>query len=457
MLTTKHQSSFLKFDVVDFSLDSHLKQLEPRNPSQTYQYSLLRSQAIAASCSPPTPVSQIDNYRSNIEALTQRIISEINAIPSRPLVMGPYAQSVKSLVNYLNSLPGEFCIGPTNQDAFNRLNNAISYADQNIRRGNSIYEANFESYVNRAIPLLNALYNESNRINASSRDFTGVINAFRNYDSFSKQFNLEIWTLTPRIDQLLNQLSSLVNAADSALTRAINQIETNVEFEAQRFDAERKSAEDAFRHWDLIDGKQGYERYVDILRRITQSMIPDFNNFIQKVPNTSRISAAINRAQQSINQIDTGFNSFPNFTLLPSSSSSFPHMRYGAEERKFGGSAVIGALQSIAASYFSRTGKNIYIGDMQYEHGGKMGIHKSHKNGLDGDVDGVEIGDYPNNNKTLALALAKEILSAGAKLVFYADSQVVNDANTWAQSNGIAGRLQVEAAHSKHFHLRMPW
>ena len=52
---------------------------------------------------------------------------------------------------------------------------------------------------------------------------------------------------------------------------------------------------------------------------------------------------------------------------------------------------------------------------MQYEHGGKMGIHKSHKNGVDADVDGVEIGDVPNHDAAKALALAKDTLTAGAQ------------------------------------------
>ncbi len=85
-----------------------------------------------------------------------------------------------------------------------------------------------------------------------------------------------------------------------------------------------------------------------------------------------------------------------------------------------------------------------------------MGIHKSHRAGLDADIDGVEIGDVPDNDEDAAVGLAQDILAVGAQLVFYADNNVIARANKWASDNGVTGRLQFEANHTKHFHLRMP-
>ena len=410
----------------------------------------------ALNCSPPTPVSDLDRYTQDINNLHSRISQTLSGVPAGSLIMGPFAQATNALANYLNTMPDEFCIGPSNQAAFDGLNNATSNAVATVNSGVAFFEGNFERFVNQAIPLLNNLYNLSVAIDSTSRDFTQVLAAAQSYDRFANQYQLDVWNLSQKIINLGNQWKQAFDAANTAFNRAIYQIENNVESEAQRFVDQLKLAEDAFRHWDSVDGKQGYERYYGILWDVAQVMIPAFNAFLDKVPATDRVNNAVARAQQSIDQIDTGFNSFPNFESLPADSSEFPHLRYGSEDRKYGGSQVISAIKSITNAYNTRVAKKLYVGDMQYQHGGKMGIHKSHKNGNDGDVDGVEIGDIPNHDAVKALALAKEILSSGAKLVFYASQTTIDDANSWATQNGINGRLQYEENHTKHFHLRMP-
>jgi Penicillin-insensitive murein endopeptidase len=426
-------------------------------PATGYVIPLTRTDFAAASCPSETPISELNRYTNDINGLHSSVAAAINAIPAGGLVMGSFARATNALASYVNAMPREFCIGPGNRSAFEQMQNSLNAAVNSVRRGNSIFEQNSEAYSNRITPLLQRLQNESNAITPSSRDFTGVMDAFAMYDNIAKQYQLEIWNLTPRIEGIFNQLNQLATATDTSLKRAINQIEANVEGEAQRFVGEERLAEDAFRHWDGVDGKQGYEKYMAILRNVVRVMVPAFNEFLRRVPGTNRVRAAVQTAQQAINQMDTGFASFPNFSVLTSDSATFPHNRYGNEDRKFGGAKVLSALASIATAYYSRTSEKIYIGDMQYEHGGKMGIHKSHKEGIDADVDGTSIGDVPNHNAALALALAKEILSAGAKLVFYADQTTVTEANRWAATNSITGRLQVEANHTKHFHLRMPW
>ncbi len=104
---------------------------------------------------------------------------------------------------------------------------------------------------------------------------------------------------------------------------------------------------------------------------IGNTLIPAFNTFLQRVPDTNRVRAALRLAQTAIDQIEVGFNSFPNFELLPADTSDFPHGRYGSELRKYAGPSVIGVLISLANSYYGKTGKKLFIGDMNYEHGGK--------------------------------------------------------------------------------------
>lgn len=425
-------------------------------PSGKYVIPCSRLSFIAADCSPPTPIDDLDHYSGNINARHNRISDILSGTPRNSLVMGPFAQAVNMLINYVNTLPDQFCIDSSNQRAFDVLNSSLANAEKTIQRGKSFFETNLDQFVGQAFPLVNKLYNASHSIGSASRDFAEVMLCAKDYDKFINGLQLDIWSITPRIDSQWRQFEELYSKSIAEFKRALKQIETNVEADAQKFDDQRKAAEEAFQHWDAKDGKEGYDRFYSIALDVSQVLIPAFNTFLSRVPSTDRINSAASRAQQCVSQIDVGHKSFPTFHSLPSDSSDFPHLRYGAEERKYGGDAIITALRSAALSYNNRTGKKLFIGDMQYEHGGKMGIHRSHKNGLDADVDGVEIGDVPNHDLAKATALAKEILSAGAKIVFYADKTTVDEANNWAAQNGVTGKLQVEANHTKHFHLRMP-
>jgi len=456
-IQSEHEERFcVLFDRYS-ELDAKHVQLKTAATSEfRYVIPLAKTFFRASSCTPPTSISDLDRYTHdicNINSLINQVVANTSA---GSLIMGPFAQAANSLSNYINQMPDEFCINSSNQEAFDRLNVALSNAINAITRGTGMFEDNLERFVNQAVPLLNNLYNISISISSSSRDFSQVMTRAQQYEYFVNQYQLEIYNLNQRITNLSNQFEQALNAAIGAFDQALHQIETNVEAEAQRFVDSQRATEEAFLHWDSIDGKEGYERYYAIISNVVQVIIPEFNAFISKVPNTKRINDAFLKAQQSVNQIDTGFNSFPDFQPLPSDSNDFPHLRYGSEDRKYGGNAVIGALQKIARTYLNRTNKKIYIGDMQYKHGGKMGIHKSHRNGIDGDVDGIEIGDIPNHDATKALELAKDILSAGPSLIFYASQTTVNDANAWASQNNISGRLQYEENHKKHFHIRMP-
>jgi len=413
----------------------------------------------AETCSPPTPVDQLNGYTSSIAAQDNQMRSVLNSTPPGSLHMRSFAGASNNFVRYVNSLPSSFCIEPTNQEAFNSLNRALTAAVSTLNGGKSLFEANVDGFSGRATPPLNALLGEASRIDSSSRDFTSVIAAYQRWDAFYSPYQgkIEVWHLTPRIQVVWEQLIALFNRTDAELIRAIAQIEANVETEVKVFESQRSLSDAAITYWDEVDGKEGYDRYVRILKEIGQKLIPAFNAFLHRVPHTSRVRQAVAKAQESINAIEGGFKAFPNLDPLPAADANFPHKRYGSGDRKYSGGLLRNALITIAQEYIGRTGKPIHIGDLNYQHGGKIknSKHKSHKLGIDGDVDGTEIGDYPQNDKPAALALAKEILQTGPEMVFYADPAVVSDGNKWAENNQIRGRLVVEASHDRHFHLRM--
>jgi hypothetical protein len=74
------------------------------------------------------------------------------------------------------------------------------------------------------------------------------------------------------------------------------------------------------------------------------------------------------------------------------------------------------------------TGRRLYIGDMQLEHGGRIANspHKPHKAGLDADEDVVEAGNWPGAcNVEVGLMAAQLFLQAGVMLVFHAQPAVI--------------------------------
>lgn len=364
----------------------------------------------AAACSPATPVDQLNGYTNNINGFNGQIAAVLNSTPSGSLQMGTFAAGVNNFAAYLNSIPNSFCIGPGNQAAYDALNNSLGAAITTVNRGKAFFETSLDSFSARATPFLNALLSESSRIDATSRDFTGVLAAFRNWDVFFTPYDgkVEVWTLTPRIQATWSALTSLFERANSALTAAIAQIETNVETEARVFDARRATSEQALALWENIDGKEGYDRYAAINREMEQVLIPAFNALLRRVPATERVKQAIARAQTSVTGIVVGLKSFPNLDPLPPSDASFPHDRYLSAETKFTGGLLRNELITIAQAYHARTGRMIDIGDCNYQHGGKIrgSSHKSHNLGIDGDLKNADIGSFPSNDKKAALALA---------------------------------------------------
>jgi murein endopeptidase len=192
------------------------------------------------------------------------------------------------------------------------------------------------------------------------------------------------------------------------------------------------------------------------MRFTGQGLIPQFNDFLQQVPNTARVMAAAKRAQQVIDYIANNYSTFPDFHPLPADSDVFPHLVYGSSEKQFGGNRIIGILRAACSAHLTATSHKLNIGNMQWEHGGYMSPHVSNKEGIDADLVAGEVGIVPNHNTAQALSATREFLSDGAALVLFADQSVVPDANKRVSNNGILGHASYEASHTDHFQLRAP-
>jgi hypothetical protein len=411
---------------------------------------------IAAPCSPPTPIPQMNGFRDGANAHRNTLQSIVSSLNANSLHMASFANALNAYISFSQTVPAEFCINAQNQSAFDEMNAAFVNANNVATQGISIFENNFSRFVQQVTPLLQSVGSESRAINSASRDFRRVMNAVTQYQNFVQQFQIEVWTLSDRIEQLDTQLGNLMSTTDRELTAAVNQIETNVETESQQFVQQQHNAEEAFRVWDTDDGLRGFKSYDGIVSFVRQVLIPPYNDFLAKVPNTQRVQNAVNLAQSAINQIIAQFEAFPSFIALPPPSNDFPYTPVFAVERQFGEQIIIDIVKRACKAHLAATGKKLAVGNMQYQHGGKMSPHVSHRRGIDADVDVIEAGTFgeANYDEELALSSAERFLSAGALIVFFADNSVVTDANEFAQSENLAGRLQMEPTHKDHFHLR---
>lgn len=407
---------------------------------------------LADPCSPPTPVSDLNSYRDQALSHRNSMRAIVQTLGPNSLHMRSFAQARNAYAAFLNSLPTSFCIGPSNQAAFNELRNAVSEATSVANQGTQIFEQNLERYSNGALPRLREITRRSGAVTSSTKDFSPVLAAVQDYQTFARQFQVEIWLLSARIEALANELDRALSDAERALTAAVNQIETNVEQFASLFEQQARNAEADFRHWDTEDGADGYKRYQTTYGFVESVLVPEFEQF--RVPNTERIQRAVQRVRDAYQYIKGNLSSFPDFQPLPG-RDEFPYQSYWVKDRRYGTRKIIDVVRAACETHKAETGNDLYVGDMQYEHGGRARPHKSHREGYDADVDPVEVGNIPNHNVALALAAAKRFLRAGATTIFYADQSVVDDANKWAKEQGIAGRLQYEADHTNHFHLRV--
>ena len=425
--------------------------------TQSTSIVLRKTQAVA--CEPLTSASLLDQFYRTVKTHQGTLLTVINSLTVYNLNMAPFAHVANQYTAYVSSISQTMCIGPSNAVAYDALERLILQTNDMVLRGISTFETNLTKFASGAVPLLNALLATCLGINAASRDFNPVADATARYNSFTTPYNINFFALSPSIAQTADIINDLSAQAAQVVEAARAQLEVNVEREAEVIVQKASVAKDLLRYWDEVDGETAYQSYQELLKYNEEVLVPGFSDLLQKVPTTPRISAATARVEQALNYITDNFNAFPTFQALPAANETFPYLSYGGgPRRKYGGRAIIAALQFCCLSYFQTTGRRLYIGDMQLEHGGRIANspHRSHKSGIDADVDVFEAGDWPGAyDVQVGLMAAQLFLQAGAMLVFHAQPEVIEQANAWAQQNGIAGRLQFEQNHNRHFHLRM--
>ena len=409
-------------------------------------------------CSPLTPEEDLNSYNNTATSHGNRINNIIRNLNLYSLHMAEFARASNNYISFLQSLP-DLCIGPSNRDEYDSMDIAMKNTNTIIGRGVEKFEDNFGNLINNYVPLLEQLTRTSNNIDQQSRDFRPVINTINQIERVLSNYDeIEIWGLSDQIIAFSNLLDEKLSIANSSLERAIDQIQTNVETESNRFVQSLGSAKRAYEHWANVDGLVGFTQFIEIANKVDKELIPEFNAFLEKVIDTPRIREAVSNAQDAINEIGTMLSSFPTFQPLPQPSSNFPYIWDSSTNvsRKFSNSETIEMVKNACNLYYNKFGKKLYVDALSYEHGGKISPHKSHKTGNDADVDPVEVGNYGTStyNESLALEAAKLFISTNAKLIFHADPNVVSNANTWAENNNFSGRLKVQEDHTNHFHLR---
>ncbi len=82
--------------------------------------------------------------------------------------------------------------------------------------------------------------------------------------------------------------------------------------------------------------------------------------------------------------------------------------------------------------------------------------HASHKCGIDVDISAWYISSGNVNGRKLATELGKILMDTGAiKYIFYNDTVVQNEVNSYARSKNLPGEMQYWENHDDHFHVRI--
>lgn len=414
----------------------------------------------ATNCWPPTPADELHAKYEVVRGYMKSVETIIQSLNVYKLNMAPFAQAVNTYLAYVKSISQTMCINANNQIAYDGLDRIIAQTNNLVTSGISIFEKNLNTYASGAIPLLQNILTTCQGINNTSKDFTLVSDATERYNGFNTPYSVDIYYLSQVIASTADKLNALSAQADQAVGAAMAQLEINVEREVEVIVQKALAAGDLIKYWDNIDGESGYKSYKELVKYTEDTLVPHLENFLKYIPSTYRVQASIQKAEQAVEHIKNNFNAFPEFMRLPPPSGTFPYVNYSQSpnQRQFGEAGIIAVLQASCLAYFNATGRQLSIGDMQLKHGGRIvnSAHRSHKVGRDADVDVTAAGDVGNvnYNSDEALLAAQCFLQAGAILIFYAETTVIASANQWAISNGIQGRLQFEANHTRHFHLR---
>ncbi|RYZ85649.1 MAG: hypothetical protein EOP04_15505, partial [Proteobacteria bacterium] len=180
----------------------------------------------------------------------------------------------------------------------------------------------------------------------------------------------------------------------------------------------------------------------------------------------------------------TLYGSLKNGTLLPESGEGF--VRLNSADTTWGAGMMISLIENSTAFFLKNfpMKNKIYIGSIAQQNGGPYGPHKSHQNGLDGDIlfmgqtkygtvldeDGQVSSKFdPALNFAFWKLLVQQNLVVGGKtqsavyMIFVAP--VIKDFMCdWAQKNALLNdplnaevmrRLRRTAGHDTHFHVRL--
>ncbi|UYL09389.1 penicillin-insensitive murein endopeptidase [Bdellovibrio sp. SKB1291214] len=182
--------------------------------------------------------------------------------------------------------------------------------------------------------------------------------------------------------------------------------------------------------------------------------------------------------------ITNQYGSLQDGVLLPESGDGF--IRVNSAETGWGAGMMISLLKNASAFYVEHFSPNykVHIASIALEHGGPYGPHKSHQNGLDGDVyfmgqtkyesvldeNGMVTEKFnPQKNWDFWRILVSQQIDVNGKsppavYMIFIHPTLKTYLCEWAKAQGLLGnpldreilrRLWPTVGHDTHFHLRL--
>lgn len=121
--------------------------------------------------------------------------------------------------------------------------------------------------------------------------------------------------------------------------------------------------------------------------------------------------------------------------------------------KHYGSKELIGAIYTVAKKWHEKyPNSRLRIGDLN-----SRGGHLSHSTGVDVDIttedrSAAQVGGNAEMSKELGRMFADTGI---IKLIYYNDSAVQNDVNSYAESKGVTANMQSWTGHEDHFHVRV--
>jgi murein endopeptidase len=124
---------------------------------------------------------------------------------------------------------------------------------------------------------------------------------------------------------------------------------------------------------------------------------------------------------------------------------------------------MIAVIETVLAEWNTKhPDLKVHVSDISKINGGNFyPPHHSHQLGVDVDLStsscpSFTMSDTGCYDKKYAIELAKLLFDTKAiKYIFYNDSSVNSEVNSYARANKLPGRMQPESGHEDHFHVRI--